>query len=248
MRAMAGQAEHKVGGTAAREEASAGELTAIPFLSGLPAEVARRHTGAARWVTAGAGQQILAFDDASDDVFFVLTGCVRVVVRTPGGRELILDDIPAGRFFGEMSAIDAAPRSASVTALYRSRICRMPGRVFMSLLAEAPPLARDMMRLLVGRIRAQNSRLLELTTLDIRHRLHAELLRLAAPAGPDGTRLISPPPVQQVLAQRIGARREPVSREIARLLREGILERRRGALVLRRPAVLEGALAALLDS
>jgi CRP-like cAMP-binding protein len=244
---MAGQAEQQGGGAAAPAQANAGELTAIPFFHGRPPEIARRHAGAARWVTAAAGQQILGFEDVSDDVFFVLTGCVRVVVRTPGGRELILDDIPAGRFVGEMSAIDAAPRSASVTALYRSRICRLPGGVFMSLLEEAPSLARDIMRLLVARIRVQNGRLLELTTLDTRHRLHAELLRLAAPAGPDGSRLISPP-VQQVLAQRIGARREPVSREIARLLREGILERRRGALVLRRPAVLEGALAALLDS
>lgn len=222
-------------------------LTAIPFLRALPPALAERHAGAARWITAEAGQQILGYEDVSDDVFFVLSGCVRIAVRTPGGRELILDDIAAGGFFGEMSAIDGAPRSASVTALHRSRICRVGGGAFLQLLGESPSLARDMMRLLVGRIRVLNARLLELTTLDIRHRLHAELLRLAAPAGPGGARVISPPPVQQVLAQRIGARREPVSREIARLLREGVLERRRGALVLRRPAALESALAEMLD-
>ena len=222
-------------------------LTDIHFLRALPPELAARHTGAARWITADAGQQILGFEDLSDDVFFVLSGCVRVAVRTSGGREVILDDIPAGRFFGEMSAIDGAPRSASVTALHRSRICRISAASFMALLSDSPPLAREIMRLLVGRIRTQNARVLELTTLDIRHRVQAELLRLAAPAGPDGTRVITPPPVQQVLAQRIGARREPVSREIARLLREGILERRRGALVLLRPTFLEAALAEVLD-
>jgi CRP-like cAMP-binding protein len=103
------------------------------------------------------------------------------------------------------------------------------------------------MRGLVQRIRVSNARLLELTTLDIRHRIYAELLREAGPADRRGERIISPPPMQQVLAQRIGARREPVSREMARLVREGVLLRRRGALVLRRAAELERALAAALD-
>lgn len=239
--------EHAGAGSRTPPADGRGALTDIPFLRVLPPDLAERHAGAARWITAEAGQHILGYEDISDDVFFVLVGCVRVAARTPGGRELILDDIPAGRFFGEMSAIDGAPRSASVTALHRSRICRLGGGAFRALLHGSPVLAQEMMRLLVGRIRAQNARLLEATTLDIRHRLHAELLRLAAPAGADGTRTISPPPVQQVLAQRIGARREPVSREFARLLREGLLERRRGALVLRRPAVLEAALAEVLD-
>jgi hypothetical protein len=49
--------------------------------------------------------------------------------------------------------------------------------------------------------------------------------------------------VQQILAHRIGARREPISREMARLLREGKLARSCGALVIRHPAELEAAIA-----
>lgn len=228
--------------------ASSLELTTISFLRRLPPGVALRHAASARWITAQAGETILDFEDASDDVFFVLQGCVRVVVRTPGGRELILDDIRAGQFFGEMAAIDGAPRSAAVTALHCSRICRMSGSAFMALLADAPDLARNLMRALVQRLRVSNARLLELTTLDIRHRIHSELLRSAGPPGPDGQRVISPPPVQQVLAQRIGARREAVSREMACMVREGLLERRRGALVLCQPDVLARGLAAALEA
>jgi CRP-like cAMP-binding protein len=106
-----------------------------------------------------------------------------------------------------------------------------------------PGLSLRVMRLLTARIREANARMLELTSLDIRHRLYAELLRIAGPPGADGSRSISPPPLQEILAQRIGARREPVSREIARLIREEILARSRGALAIRRPAVLENALA-----
>lgn len=219
-------------------------LTGIAFFQDIPAALLRRHEARAVWLTAEAGRLILDFDDPSDDVFFVLTGSVRIAVRTPGGRELILQDVTRGGFFGEMAAIDGASRSASVAALHRSRICRVPGPVFMAILAEAPALSRRMMQLLTARIREANARMLELSSLDIRHRLYAELLRAAGPPGGDGGRSISPPPVQQILAQRIGARREPVSREVARLLREGVLARSRGALVIRRPAALEDALAA----
>lgn len=222
-------------------------LSSIPLLRVLSPEVARRYAGAARWFTPEPGEEIIGFEDATDDVFFVLTGCVRITVRTRGGQELILDDIPAGHFFGEMAAIDGAPRSASVTALYRSSICRLQGAAFMALLAESPMLAHQMMRLLVGRIRLQNARLLELTAFDVGQRLQAELLRLAGPLAADGTRVISPPPVQQVIAQRIGARREAVSREMARLLRQGVLLRRRGALVLCHPALLERTVAEALE-
>jgi CRP-like cAMP-binding protein len=222
-------------------------LAAIPFFADLPAEIVRRHGAHAAWLVAGSGQLILDFDDPSDDVFFVLSGSLRIAVRTPGGRELILAEVTAGRFFGEMAAIDGAPRSASVTALHRSRICRLPGAIFLKILAEAPALSRRMMQVLTGRIRETNARMLELTSLDIRHRVYAELLRAAGPAAPDGSRSITPPPVQQIMAHRIGARREAVSREVARLLREGVLTRSRGALLIRTPAALEAAIAAQLD-
>lgn len=218
-------------------------LAAIPFFSDLAPELAERFAPRMHWVTVEPGRLLLDFDDPSNEVFFVLSGSVRVAMRTPGGRELVLDDIPPGRFFGEMAAIDGAQRSASVTALHRSRICRVPGPVFMALLAEAPDLSLRLMRVLVQRIRESNSRMLELTSLDIRHRLYAELLRTAGPVQADGARIISPPPVQQIIASRIGARREAVSREIARLLRQGVLKRGRGALMLCKPTVLERALA-----
>jgi CRP-like cAMP-binding protein len=205
----------------------------------VPPEIAERHAARhATWIHAAPGQALLDFADATDDVFFVASGAVRIVVRTPGGRELLLDDIGSGGFFGEMSAIDGAPRSAAVTALTGAAICRLSGRGFRALLDESPALSRAVMRLLVRRVRDGNARMLQLATLDSRQRLHAELLRAAGPPAADGSRAISPPPVQQALANRIGTSREAVSREVARLLREGLLARRRGALVLTDPARL----------
>jgi CRP-like cAMP-binding protein len=76
-------------------------------------------------------------------------------------------------------------------------------------------------------------RVTELGALDVRSRVHAELLRLARPDREDPKRaIILAPPNQSELASRINTRRETVSREINAMEREGLIERRRGAIVI----------------
>ena len=53
----------------------------------------------------------------ASNVYFIIAGEVRVLIRTPAGKEIILAEMRAGEFFGELSAIDAVERSANVTAL-----------------------------------------------------------------------------------------------------------------------------------
>ena len=93
-------------------------------------------------------------------------------------------------------------------------------------------------------MREGNARLTEHSVYDLKHRLYAELLRLSAPrAGHEGQRTVSPPPFHHVLAARIGCRREQVTRELSALTGDGIIEKTRGALVIRKPKVLEERLA-----
>ena len=90
----------------------------------------------------------------------------------------------------------------------------------------------QVMQVLAQRIRTLNYRLAEQSFLQAKHRLYAELLRLSKPRlGHEGQRSVSPPPTQKELAERIGTRREVVSREINALQKQGIFEKTRGALV-----------------
>ena len=97
------------------------------------------------------------------------------------------------------------------------------------------------MRLLSTRVRELNARLVEQTVLDLRHRLYSELLRLSVPrhGGKADERVMTPPPFHHILASRIGCRREQVTREFTMMSQEGLIERTRGALVLKRPDILE---------
>jgi len=66
-------------------------------------------------------------------------------------------------------------------------------------------------------------------------------------AGGTGERVVTPPPFHHVLAARIGCRREQVSRELSALGHQGIVEKGRGALVIRQPKVLESRIAIALQ-
>jgi CRP-like cAMP-binding protein len=138
-------------------------------------------------------------------------------------------------------------RSANVTALTRGEVCVMSAPVFQEVLFGSRTVAGRVFKLLTTRVRELDARLMEHTVLDLRHRLFSELLRLSIPrAGADGERVVTPPPFHHVLAARIGCRREQVTREFTALDQEGLIERKRGALVLKRPDVLHARVQAAL--
>lgn len=195
-----------------------------------------------------ANALVIDYDDPSSDVYFILSGAVRILYRAATGKEVILGEVGDGHYFGELAAIDAAPRSANVTTLQRSEMAVMPGAVFVELLNGSPELQLHLLTSLAVRVRTLNARLAEYTFLQARHRLYAELLRLSRPRpGHDGQRTVSPPPLQHDLANRISTRREVVSRELSALARAGIIEKTRGALVLADPGELNRRISAALD-
>jgi CRP/FNR family transcriptional regulator, cyclic AMP receptor protein len=188
---------------------------------------------------------LVDFDDLSTDVYFLLSCEVRVLMRTAAGKEVILDEMRAGELFGELAALDGIKRSANVTALTRGEVCVMPAAIFREAVFSSQQVSERLMRLLSSRIRDLNARLVEQTVLDLRHRLYSELLRLSVPRGNGGggERVVTPPPFHHDLAARIGCRREQVTREFTLMSHEGLIERTRGALILRKPDVLEARVA-----
>jgi CRP-like cAMP-binding protein len=211
--------------------AMAMRLGRTPLLAGASPEALRSLAAKSRWRVLAAGEVILDTGDAGQEVFFVVEGAVRVVLRSASGDELILNELTTGDFFGELAAIDGVARSANVTALLRACICRVPGEGFMELVLSTPAIGRRLLQLLTARLRAKDERTLEVASLTTRERVLAELLRLARNAA-NGECIVSPPPPRQVLAARLGLRRETISRELAKLVRTGLLSTRRTAVVI----------------
>lgn len=209
------------------------DFSGIPLLEGLPADVAAKAAERCRWKAFEAHELIVDYGDESADVIFIISGQVRVLMSSAYGRHVILNHLDKGDFFGEMSAIDGRSRSASVIALYNSEVCVMPGDVFLELATSVPQVSLRTMEKLTERVRTINERLAEQAFLTARQRLCAELLRQSRPrSGHPDQRIVSPPPIQEDLANLISSRREVVSRELSALTKDGVLERSRGGLIL----------------
>jgi CRP-like cAMP-binding protein len=233
-------------------ETTVARLARTSFLRGADAAILAEVAPLAQWLTLRAGEQAVSFGDSTNDVFLIEEGTVRVIIQTSLGQEVIFGDLGAGELFGEIAAIDGAPRSASVTAIHLTRLCKLPAESFLQVVLRSPDVGRRLMRKLVERLRIQDERNLELAALPVRLRLVAELLRLSrqreatqAMKNPGSlAQVVSPPPPHHVLAARVGARREAVSRELGALVREGLLVVTPRSIILQQPAALQ----ALVDS
>lgn len=185
------------------------------------------------------GEWIIDYGSESDNVFFIVSGIVRAVTQM-GGRNVLLREMKAGEFFGELAALDGQPRSAGIMSQTDVVLASMPSSVFRRAMHDHADVCDQIVAHLAGQIRALANRVTEFSSLDVRIRVYAELLRMARPETGDVTRaIISPPPVHADIASRIGTRREAVARECKDLERQGLLERRRGALVLTDTARLQ---------
>jgi hypothetical protein len=99
------------------------------------------------------GGDVCKEGDAGDAVYLLVKGKVRVF--TGGGErpERTLSELGPGACIGEMAVLDAAPRSATVRALERTRLLVVPGREFKDLLAERPAIGGAIITELVRRMR-----------------------------------------------------------------------------------------------
>ena len=210
-----------------------GTLAHIPLFRALDAETIRRLDARCGWRRVGAKAWLIEYGEVETDVFFIVSGSARVLIRTHPEREVILHDIPAGGFFGEMSAIDGQQRFAGVLALSDLIIACMPVMVFREVLRDHFEVSEQLLHLLATRVRALSRRVHEFSTLQVKHRLCAELLRLSRFDPNHQQRgLVSPPPAHAELAARVSTRREMVTRELKALERAGLLVRQPDAIVI----------------
>lgn len=201
-------------------------LDGIDLLAVAPAALRAELQKQCRWQRFAPHEQIIDRNDDPDHVYFLVEGKVRVVIYSASGREITFDDLSAGAAFGELSALDRAPRSANVMALTEATVAALPTAIFRSAVTEHPALALAVMVHLVGVVRRANERIMELSTVGANNRVHAELLRLATHgAQPDGSATIRPIPVHSDIASRVSTTRETVARVLSDLAKSGIVVR-----------------------
>jgi CRP-like cAMP-binding protein len=101
-----------------------------------------------------AGETIFHEDEEGRVMYVVLEGQVKLSVT---GRTL--EKVVKGGVFGEMALIDAAPRSATATALTACVLVPVTAARFKALVQEKPEFAIEIMAVMAARLRSMDRRL-----------------------------------------------------------------------------------------
>ena len=123
-------------------------LNGVPLFAGLSKRHLQRLAGDTDELTFAPGEAIVREGDLGETLFVVLEGEGKVV---RGSRKV--GAVLPGDFFGELSAIDGAPRTASVVAVTRMRVLRLFRRHLMSLLDDEPQVTLKLLDGIVRRFR-----------------------------------------------------------------------------------------------
>jgi len=215
-------------------------LRRIALLEGLSGDRLDLLAQQCLWHSVEAGKPLLMRAEQQGDVFLLVSGRVRVTTYSANGRQVTFRDSEAGEHFGDIAAIDGGPRSADVVTLEPSVLASLDRAAFLALLRDEPAVAERVMQRLASLVRQLSERVIDLSTLGVQNRLHAELLRLARAAGvQDNQARLEPAPRHAALASQISTNREQVTRELNVLVRSGVLLKDGRALLVADAARLE---------
>lgn len=171
--------------------------------------------------------------DDTDSLYVLVSGRVRAYVSAADGRELEINRMGRGEYFGEVT-LDGGPRSASVAALEDCRCVVVPRAELNRLLSQVPELAEHMIRKLAHRVRALTGHMRDLALMDVYGRVARLLLESAEEV--DRRLVIRETLTQKEIASRVGCSREMVSRIFSDLSAGGYLSREgRTIVILKKP-------------
>ena len=179
-----------------------------------------------------AGTPLLRHGESGTHCYAVLAGEVLVSTTTSQGATVVLGRRGPGSVIGEFAALDAAPRSATVTARTEVTAVALTAAELEALLRGQPDLAISELRRLSRQLRTLSERY-ALRNEELRARVVNLLLTHLDETGQDT--ICS---TRQELADWVGVTREAVTRTLRRLEEQGLVALGRSTVTVVDPAGL----------
>ena len=189
---------------------------------------------ASRSRTFRRGQVLFTAGDPGNTLIVVISGRVKMVVRSADGGELTLTVIAPGGVFGELSVADGGPRSADAETLEECRLLFVPREVIQDVCGRAPSVAQALANSLAASLRRLTEEASDLVFLDLPRRV-AKML-LSQPRDDDG--VIVQKMTQEEFAHRVGGARQSVNAALRGFERRGWIQVRNQAVMVKQAAAL----------
>jgi CRP/FNR family transcriptional regulator, cyclic AMP receptor protein len=180
------------------------------------------------------GQIVCTAGDRGDTVIVVLSGRLKVVVRSADAGELTLTVLQPGGVFGELSAVDGGPRSADAETLEDCRLLMIPRDVVHDICARVPGAALALAGSVAATLRRLTESAADLVFLDLPRRVAKVLL--SQPQDDDGR--IRLKMSQEQLAHQAAGTRQSVNAALRGFERRGWIEVQDRAVTVRQAEAL----------
>jgi CRP/FNR family cyclic AMP-dependent transcriptional regulator len=211
-----------------------GALRQTNLLRSVTAQDLETVAAASRLRNVRRGQVLFTAGDPSDTVILVISGLVKVVVRSADGAELTLTVVQPGGTIGELSVADGGPRSADAEALDDCRLLLVPNDLIAELSSRVPSVTQALMTSIAVTLRRLTEAASDLVFLDLPRRVAKVLL--SQPRGDDG--VIELKMSQEELAHQVGGSRQSVNAALRGFERRGWIEVHDRAVTLRQAEAL----------
>jgi CRP/FNR family transcriptional regulator len=209
-------------------------LQSIPYYSGLsPAELEsiRRFTFE---TAAQKGEVVLLEGETSEKLYFVVSGVMKIFKTSANGKEQILQIVRPGESVNEVPIFDGGVNPVSAQAMTPVVLYSIKRSDLETAFREHPQIARNVIKVLAGRIRRLMALIEDLSFKPVVSRVAKILLeQVADETGP------RPRLTQQEMAALAGTAREMVGRSLKTLEESQAIRLDRHRIIITNKQVLQ---------
>ncbi|MFH1138295.1 MAG: Crp/Fnr family transcriptional regulator [Pseudomonadota bacterium] len=197
-------------------------IAAIPLFEGLADAQLDSLASIAHSRDYERGRTIFSEGDEAAGLYVVAAGRVKIYKMAPDGKEQILHLFGPGELFGEVAVFSGRRFPAYAEALEKCGAIFFPRSALLELIGRNPDLALGMLAILSIRLRRFTHLIEDLSLKEVPGRLAAYLLFLSAREGAASDLELDVTKTQ--LAGLLGTIPETLSRMLAKMSREGLIE------------------------
>lgn len=215
-------------------------LRRLPFFAGLSMDELQQVNRHFHERGHEPGETIYYAGDPASQLYVLAAGSAKLIRHTLAGQDVLLDILATGEFFGSLSMLGDETYVDTAQAQTVTCTLSISGEDFRKLLEAYPQMALTVLDITAARLREAQETIQQLSTASAEQRIASVLLKLGEKLGqPHETGLLIQIPLsREDLAAMTGSTPETVSRIMAQLQKQGLVETGRQWVAIASPEKL----------
>src|SRR5512140_196060 len=138
----------------------------LPLFCGTSEASLNLLASACRFRRVSRGEILFFISDPCECAYVVRSGAVSVVLNSPDGREMLIDEVHPGEMLGEVELLTGKAYSAGARAHSHCELLIVPSETFLCVVDREPALARLLLDLTARRLQKSTRRQMDLAFLN----------------------------------------------------------------------------------